>query len=208
MDKRSHEQKLQEEIRFGGNNQNIIQNNNMIDNSMGQKMNQNMIQNMGVGGENYYNYEMNNYNNNYDTSSYQNYNYSSLHFRIYGDPVSCNMNPRILNNILASQYFKEIYALKGYNETLEEIYNNVTYVEPWTIGVSGIPSTFFCCLYKLMLTKLSDEQLKGLINNQESPYLKCTGLLYIRYLSEPNDLWNWYSNFILDDQGKLYHHIN
>ena len=113
------------------------------------------------------------------------------------------MNPRILNNILASQYFKEIYTLKGYNEILEEIFTNVTYIEPWTVGVSGIPSTFFCCLYKLMLTKLSDEQLKGLINNQESPYLKCAGFLYIRYLSEPNDLWNWYSNFILDDQEFL-----
>ena len=122
-------------------------------------------------------------------------------FKTHGDPVSCNLNSLIHNNILSNQYFKEIFASKGFNEILDEIILNAKYADPWTVGTNGIPSTLFCCLYKLMVSHLSEGQVKHLLNNQDSPYIRCAGFLYIRYLSDPKDLWTWLSAYILDEQG-------
>lgn len=121
-------------------------------------------------------------------------------FTIYGDPLTCNLNSLILNNILSCQYFKEDCAMKGFNEIIDEIIQNVTYAEPWAVGISGVPSTLFCCLYKLMLLKLTEGQVNYLINCIESPYVRCVGFLYIRYLSDPKDLWNRLSPFLDDDK--------
>jgi pre-mRNA-splicing factor 38B len=121
-------------------------------------------------------------------------------FTIYGDPLTCNLNPLILNNILSCQYFKEDCASKGFNEIIDEIIQNVTYAEPWAVGISGVPSTLFCCLYKLMLLKLTEGQVNYLINSIDSPYVRCAGFLYIRYLSDPKDLWNRLSPYLEDDK--------
>jgi pre-mRNA-splicing factor 38B len=39
-----------------------------------------------------------------------------------------------------------------------------------------------------------------MINCRESPYIRCGGFLYIRYLSEPQELWNRLSKYILEDE--------
>ena len=39
-----------------------------------------------------------------------------------------------------------------------------------------------------------------MINCRESPYIRCCGLLYIRYLSEPQELWNRLSKYIFDEE--------
>jgi pre-mRNA-splicing factor 38B len=122
-------------------------------------------------------------------------------FKTHGDPVSCNLNTLIHNNILSNQYFKELFSSKGFNETLDEIIQNAKYAEPWTVGTNGIPSTLFCCLYRLMLCQLSEGQVKLLLNNEDSAYIRCAGFLYIRYLCDPKDLWTWFSPYILDEQG-------
>lgn len=80
---------------------------------------------------------------------------------------------------------------------------NVKYAEPWTVGTNGMPSTLFCCLYRLMVLQLSEGQVKQLMNNEDSVYLRCTGFLYVRYLCDPKELWNWLSPYLLDEQGKL-----
>lgn len=41
------------------------------------------------------------------------------------------------NNILSSQYFKDLYALKSFPEVIEEIKEHVTYCEPWVAGTTG-----------------------------------------------------------------------
>jgi len=121
-------------------------------------------------------------------------------FKIYGDHLTCNLNPLILNNILSCQYFKEEVALKSFEEIVLNIVVNVNYVEAWAVGMPGIPSTLFCCLYKFMLLKLTENQVKYLINNKESFYLRCAGFLYVRYLSDPKDLWNIFSPYLSDQQ--------
>lgn len=37
-------------------------------------------------------------------------------FPIWGDSSSYNINPLLRNNILSSQYFKDLYLLKTYHE--------------------------------------------------------------------------------------------
>lgn len=122
-------------------------------------------------------------------------------YKIYGDPITGNLNQLIFNNILSCQYFKEDVAFKGFNEILAEIVQNVTYAEPWAVGISGVPSTLFCCLYKLMIIKLTEGQINFLLTNRESPYIRCVGFLYLRYLTEPKELWKRLSKYIFDEEN-------
>lgn len=133
------------------------------------------------------------------------------------DQSSCNLNPLLHNNILSCHYFKELYNTKhSFGEMCLEITEKVTSVEPWALGQIGIPSTIFCCLYRLMLMKLNIYQLKLLINNGEltsemqnpavyavldinintklkpSIFLKTVGYLYLRFLANPIELLTWF----------------
>ena len=64
------------------------------------------------------------------------------------------------NNILSAQYFKDLYHLKSLGDVISEIVKNVTYTEPWVLGANGVPSSLFCCLYKLMLMHLTERQVQ------------------------------------------------
>jgi hypothetical protein len=69
---------------------------------------------------------------------------SSAGFPLYGDYSKGNLNDLLRSNILRCQYFKvDLYEKKTYHEVLNEIDIHVAYVEPWTIGTHGVPSTLF-----------------------------------------------------------------
>ncbi|CAF5161918.1 unnamed protein product, partial [Rotaria sp. Silwood1] len=54
---------------------------------------------------------------------------------IWGNKESMNLNSLVLNNILASQYFKvNLYEKKTYHEVVDEIYYQVKHLEPWERG--------------------------------------------------------------------------
>lgn len=132
------------------------------------------------------------------------------------DQTSQNLNPLIYSNITSCQYFKELLSNKHiFGEVCLEISENANSLEPWTHGQIGVPSTVFCCLYRLMLMKLNTLQLKFLLNcgeltqemmtpmtyfllglgtirPQSSIFLKATGYLYLRYLANPIDLLSWF----------------
>ena len=120
--------------------------------------------------------------------------------------VSGNLNSLLLNNILSCQYFKEVVILKNYQDLIAEIKNNVTNIEAWAVGISGVPSTFFCCFYRLILLNLSSNQIKGLLNSSNI-YIKISGLLYLRFLAKPNYLWIYLSPF-LEDETLFYPSID
>jgi pre-mRNA-splicing factor 38B len=54
------------------------------------------------------------------------------------------------SSIQKSTYFKELLGLVSFEQVVEEISNNVNNTEPWVAGASGVPSSLFCCLYRLM----------------------------------------------------------
>lgn len=70
------------------------------------------------------------------------------------------MKTLLRNSIINAPYFKELYLLKNFQEVnliekvIEEIQKKAIHVEPWTAGLQ-IPSTAFCCLYKLMILRLT-----------------------------------------------------
>lgn len=68
------------------------------------------------------------------------------------------------------------------------------------VGAGGIVSTAYCLLYKLFTLKMTRKQLNGLINHTDSPYLRGLGFMYIRYTQPPADLWNWYEDYLEDEE--------
>jgi len=39
-----------------------------------------------------------------------------------------------------------------------------------------------------------------LVEFKLSPYVRCTGLLYIRYCSDPEYIWSWMRKYLIDDE--------
>lgn len=68
------------------------------------------------------------------------------------------------------------------------------------VGAGGIVSTAYCLLYKLFTLKLTRKQLNGLINHTDSPYIRGLGFMYIRYTQPPADLWDWYEEYLEDEE--------
>jgi len=136
----------------------------------------------------------------------------------YGND-SMNLNPSILTNIQSSIYFKvTLFTLKTYHEVIDEIYYQVKHLEPWErgsrktsgnsgmcgsvrgVGAGGIVSSAFCLLYKLYTLKLTRKQLNGLIKHSDSPYIRGLGFMYIRFTQPPADLFDWYEEFLQDEE--------
>ncbi|XP_045512662.1 pre-mRNA-splicing factor 38B isoform X2 [Pieris brassicae] len=130
-----------------------------------------------------------------------------------------NLNPLILANIQGSSYFKvHLFKLKTYHEVVDEIYYQVKHLEPWErgsrktagqtgmcggvrgVGAGGIVSTAFCLLYKLYTLRLTRKQVNGLLQHSDSPYIRALGFMYIRYTQPPADLFDWYVDYLDDDE--------
>ncbi|KAK9878871.1 hypothetical protein WA026_003700 [Henosepilachna vigintioctopunctata] len=138
---------------------------------------------------------------------------------LWGNERTMNLNPLILTNIQSSSYFKvNLYELKTYHEVVDEIYYQVTHLEPWEkgsrrtsgqtgmcggvrgVGAGGIVSTAYCLLYKLYTLKLTKKQLNGLITHCDSPYIRALGFMYIRYVLPPSNLLEWYEPYLQDEE--------
>jgi len=35
-------------------------------------------------------------------------------------------------------------------------------------------------------------------------YVRCVGFLYLRYVCNPESLWDWFGKYILDEEGKFF----
>ncbi|XP_006822275.1 uncharacterized protein LOC100374846 isoform X1 [Saccoglossus kowalevskii] len=138
---------------------------------------------------------------------------------LWGNEKTMNLNPLILTNIQSSPYFKnELFKLKTYHEVIDEIYYKVGHLEPWEkgsrqtagqtgmcggvrgVGTGGIVSSAFCLLYKLFTLKLTRKQVNGLITHIDSPYIRALGYMYIRYTQPPGDLFDWYDEYLNDEE--------
>eukprot|EP00800_Vazella_pourtalesii_P023590 TRINITY_DN962_c0_g1_i6.p1 TRINITY_DN962_c0_g1~~TRINITY_DN962_c0_g1_i6.p1 ORF type:complete len:106 (-),score=19.12 TRINITY_DN962_c0_g1_i6:244-561(-) len=58
---------------------------------------------------------------------------NTLH--VWGNERTMNINHLILTNIVTSNYFKnDLQRLKTFHEIVDEIYNQVSHLEPWEKG--------------------------------------------------------------------------
>lgn len=138
---------------------------------------------------------------------------------LWGNESTMNLNPLILANIQGSSYFKvSLFKLKTYHEVVDEIYYQVKHLEPWErgsrktsgqtgmcggvrgVGAGGIVSTAFCLLYKLYTLRLTRKQVNGLLTHTDSPYIRALGFMYLRFTQPPGDLYDWYEEYLLDEE--------
>lgn len=138
---------------------------------------------------------------------------------INGNEATMNLNPLILTNIQSSSYFKvTLFKLKTYHEVIDEIYYQVKHLEPWErgsrktsgqtgmcggvrgVGAGGIVSTAYCLLYKLFTLRLTRKQVNGLMSHTDSPFIRALGFMYVRYTQPPGDLFDWYEDYLQDEE--------
>ncbi|KNC97504.1 uncharacterized protein SPPG_09470 [Spizellomyces punctatus DAOM BR117] len=115
-----------------------------------------------------------------------------------GNKDTMNLHNILYQNIISSPYFKSLYEKKTYHEVIDEIYNQVSSLEPFFKGTHA--STAFCLLYKLWTLKLTVKQVQGLITHTDSAHIRALGFLYLRYVCKPADLWGWYEPYLDDDE--------
>jgi len=138
---------------------------------------------------------------------------------VHGNSKTMNLNSLLLTNIQQSQYFRTtLYGIKSVNELMDEIWSSVKHMEPWEkgsrstsgqtgmcgsvrgVGAGGIVSTPFCILYKLFTLKPTRKQIMQMIKTKDSPFIRATGLLYIRYTQAPDQLWTWFNKYLSDPE--------
>ena len=111
---------------------------------------------------------------------------SHSQFAMNCDPKQGNLPDMLRNNILSSQYFKDLFSLKTLQDCISEIERNVQSAEPWVLGANGVPSSLFCILYKMMLMHLTERQVQQLLKYRKNPFVRICGALFVRFLS-PHD---------------------
>lgn len=91
----------------------------------------------------------------------------------HGNLTTFNVENVLRQNILNSEYYrKTCLGLSSWSEVIDEIYYNVSHVEPWMSGNARGPSTAFCLLYRLFQLKLDVEEIRATVDHSDSPYIR------------------------------------
>ncbi|KAJ8600121.1 hypothetical protein CTAYLR_003488 [Chrysophaeum taylorii] len=120
-------------------------------------------------------------------------------FEIWGGPgaSSFNLPPITYQKINESEYFKCLYVFRSFEKVVDVIYEKVTYVEPYA-STAKTPSSAYCLLLKLFTLRLTEDQVKQLLDHPDSTYIRALGALYVRYGAEPSKLWRWLGDYCDD----------
>lgn len=111
-----------------------------------------------------------------------------------------NFNSMLRDQILKSTYFKSLMSIETFEGIVDELYQYAESAEVYGAGTTTVPSTLFCCLFRIFTIGISYEELMQLCDNQDSPFIRCCGFLYIRFGCDPSRLWEQLGDFCLDDQ--------
>ncbi|KAK2196371.1 Pre-mRNA-splicing factor 38 [Babesia duncani] len=111
-----------------------------------------------------------------------------------------NLNTLLRNNILASEYYKSLVSMQTFQEIVQELIQYSDHAEPYCSTATRAPSTLFCCLYRFFTMRLSGKQMTQLLEHAKSPYPRCCGFLYLRFVLPSDELWNWFEPYLLDDE--------
>jgi len=103
-------------------------------------------------------------------------------------------------HIVECAHFKSLLTLETFEQLMDETYQFANSVEPYMANSNTLPSALFCCLYRFFTLGLDSRQLRRLIESQESPYIRCLGLLYVRFGLPHDHLLGWLTEYLLDDE--------
>eukprot|EP00326_Haptolina_ericina_P000151 CAMPEP_0181219698 /NCGR_PEP_ID=MMETSP1096-20121128/28429_1 /TAXON_ID=156174 ORGANISM="Chrysochromulina ericina, Strain CCMP281" /NCGR_SAMPLE_ID=MMETSP1096 /ASSEMBLY_ACC=CAM_ASM_000453 /LENGTH=297 /DNA_ID=CAMNT_0023312125 /DNA_START=59 /DNA_END=949 /DNA_ORIENTATION=- len=127
-----------------------------------------------------------------------------------------NMNNMIIENVRSHDYFKGLGDMKTFEEVIDQIYYDVTYVTPWKPGThktqrasgmcsglrgvsnAGIPSSAYMLMFKLFTLQLTKAQIQRMLDHADSPYIRVIGFLYLRHCCDPKQIWGWVEKYIDD----------
>jgi len=118
-------------------------------------------------------------------------------------------------------YFREeLPPIKTWEAFLEKTIKEVKECTPWVtgthtvttkkgmcrgtrgVGTQGRPTRMWMHLVKLYTLKPTERQLESLVESKQSPFLRVLGFLYIRYCVKREEVWEWLSPYI-DEQQKI-----
>ena len=119
-------------------------------------------------------------------------------FDLHGNPDTFNLHPMLHEKIDESEYYKCLFVFKTFDKIVDVIYEKVTYVEPWAAGSTRSPSSAYCLLLKLFHLRLTEIQVKALLDHGDSPYIRALGALYVRYGCAPERTWHWLGHYADD----------
>jgi len=105
-------------------------------------------------------------------------------------------------NVKRSLYYRTVQNFRTFDEVVDEIYSQVDHVEPWVRSRGlGDPSSAFCLLYRLFSLRISVRQVELLIEHPDSPYIRALGFLFLRFVCDPRELWDWLGPYVQDEEN-------
>ncbi|CAJ1446858.1 unnamed protein product, partial [Effrenium voratum] len=111
-----------------------------------------------------------------------------------------NFNSMLRDQILKNTYFKTLVKIDTFEGIMDEMYQYVETAETYGGGSTTVPSSLFCCLYRLFTIGLSYDELNLLCESKDWPYIRCCGFLYIRFGCAPEKLWDLLGEYCVDDE--------
>jgi len=116
------------------------------------------------------------------------------------NPKTYGMAGLLQTHIVECAHHKSLLTLENFDQVIDEAYQFANSVEPYMANSSTVPSALFCCLHRFFTMNLDSRQLRRLVDNLDSPYIRCCGFLYVRFGLAPDQLWNWLGEFVLDEE--------
>ena len=107
-------------------------------------------------------------------------------------------HPLLYQNTIQSPYFQKCCeTLHDWNAIIDEIYEKVDHCQPFSHNKT--PSTAFCLLLRLLCYRMTSNQVQLTITHGDSPYIRAIGFLFLRYSCPPDQVWQWISPYVQDD---------
>ena len=142
-----------------------------------------------------------------------------------------NLNKVLLQNIKKSPYFLKLCTqITNWSQAVDEIYYKVDHLEAWSVGefiiclsywtyiyfkfisyrithiyvsLGGkVPSSAYCILLRLFLLRVSKKEMNEMLIHPDSPYIIGIGLLYLRYICDPDVLWEYFK-IVMDNETEI-----
>eukprot|EP00933_Yihiella_yeosuensis_P028459 TRINITY_DN22292_c0_g1_i2.p1 TRINITY_DN22292_c0_g1~~TRINITY_DN22292_c0_g1_i2.p1 ORF type:complete len:730 (+),score=196.09 TRINITY_DN22292_c0_g1_i2:271-2190(+) len=111
-----------------------------------------------------------------------------------------NFNSMLRDQILKNTYFKTLMNVDTFESIMDEMYQFVETAEAYGDSTATVPSSLFCCLFRLFTIGISYDELQQLLDSKDWPYIRCCGFLYIRFGCAAEKLWDHLGDYCLDDQ--------
>mmetsp|Transcript_15925 Transcript_15925/g.44023 ORF Transcript_15925/g.44023 Transcript_15925/m.44023 type:complete len:685 (-) Transcript_15925:178-2232(-) len=116
------------------------------------------------------------------------------------NPKTFGFGGLMQTHIVECAHFKSLVTMETLDQMMEETYQFANSVEPYMNNSGTLPSALFCCLYRFFTMNLDARSLRRLIESQVSPFIRCCGLLYVRFGLPHDQLLSWCGEYLLDDE--------